>query len=134
MVVLFNKDKQFIGYGDNFPSNPELGILKKEISSEEFDLSVWRWDGDFDTGSMVKISDNPYPINNMDLQNSLYEKIYKEYPIDLQNLIIIKKLKIICDNMTNNIMTDEFKNMSDLIIKAVEIYDHENKFYLAENE
>jgi hypothetical protein len=128
MFVIFNKDKKFVAYSDNFPDNHNF--LKREIPADKLDLKTWRWEGDYDTGSFVPINDSPYPKTKKDLQKSLFDRIYKEYPIDLQNVIIIKQLQKICNSYGNNFMNDDFKDMSDLILKAVENYEHDTNFYL----
>ena len=139
MFALFNKDKNFISYSEDLPLNPNFknfmpNILMREIPIDKRDLTVWRWEGNYDNGEMVLIDEIPYPTKKSDLNYSLFEKIYEKYPIDLQNVIIIKQLKKLCDNVSGNIMTEEFKEMSDLLLKAVEIYEHQNKFYLNNNE
>jgi hypothetical protein len=139
MVAIFNNNKKFISYSEDLSLNPNLktftqNILMREIPLDKEDLTIWRWEGDYDNGEMVLINDISYPTKKSDLDYSLYEKIYEKYPIDLQNVIIIKQLKLLCDNVSNNIITNDFKEMSDLLLKAVENYEYDNKFYLKNDE
>jgi hypothetical protein len=128
MFVLFNKDKKFIAYTEDFPDNSNF--FKREIPADKSDLSVWRWEGDYESGSFVPIEESPYPENKTDVQKNLFDRIYKEYPIDLQNVIIIKQLQKICKHIGSDFINDDFNDMSNLILKAVEIYEHDSKFYL----
>ena len=57
MFVLFNKNKEFIGYSPDFPNIPNLNIFKFEISQDKSDLTEWKWVGDMLTGKMIKIND-----------------------------------------------------------------------------
>jgi hypothetical protein len=132
MFALFNSSKNFIGYGNEIPDNPNLNLSVKEIPSDKQDLTVWRWDGDFDNGKMVLINENPYPVEKIDLDTSLYDKIYQNYPIDLQIVILMKQVKLLSEKA--NCLDPEFDEMSKLILKAVENYEHERKFYLNNNE
>ena len=131
MFALFN-NKKFIGYGKDLPNNPNLNLSVKEISLDKQDFTVWRWDGDFDNGKMVLINENPYPVEKIDLDTSLYEKIYNNYPLDLQIVILIKQVKLLSEKA--NCLDPEFDKMSNLILKAVENYEHDRKFYLNNNE
>jgi hypothetical protein len=123
MFVLFNKDKKFIGYSADAPDNPD--IFKKPIPSDKTDFTKWRWDGSYDDGQMVFINENPYPDSEYELQYSLFNKINKDYPIDLQVVYIIKQLRVLATK--NNCIIPEFGIMSDLILKAVEKYENQYK-------
>ena len=57
MFALFNTNKNFIGYGEDLPNNPNLNLSVKEIPPDKQDLTIWRWDGDFDNGEMVLINE-----------------------------------------------------------------------------
>jgi hypothetical protein len=131
MFVLFNKNKEFIGYSEDCPSIPT--IFKKEISQEKSDITKWRWDGDFENGQMVSLYENPYEITEQDLQEDLFEKINTEYPIDLQIVILMKQIKEIASSSRIK-LNDDFSKMSDIILKAVEIYEEEHKFFIDDNK
>ena len=131
MFVLFNKNKEFIGYSEDCPSIPT--IFKKEISQEKSDITKWRWDGDFENGQMVSLYENPYEITEQDLQEDLFEKINREYPIDLQIVILMKQIKEIASSSRIK-LNDDFSKMSDIILKAVEIYEEEHKFFIDDNK
>ena len=123
MFVLFNKNKEFVGYSADAPDNPN--IYKKLVPLDKRDFTKWRWDGTYDDGEMVYINENPYPDSEYGLQLSLFNKIYKEYPIDLQIVHIIKQLRVIAEK--NESLTADFAIMSDLILNAVEKYENQYK-------
>jgi len=83
MYAVFDLNKTFISYSDNmFGGN----FLFKEIAEEESDILNWRWDGDYDTGKMVKLENEPYP-------NILTENIFEEkYPISVFFTILLKQM------------------------------------------
>jgi hypothetical protein len=55
MFVLFDKNKNFIGYSPDFPDTPNLNIFKLKLPEEQSDITKWVWDGDMITGKMIKI-------------------------------------------------------------------------------
>jgi hypothetical protein len=57
MYVLFDKNKNFIGYSPDFPDTPNLGIFKLKLPEDQSDINEWTWEGDMFTGKMVKIKD-----------------------------------------------------------------------------
>jgi hypothetical protein len=125
MLALFNKNKNLIGYGEDIPENPNLKIYKKEIPEDKKDLTKWRWVGDFDTGQMVSIKNNPFQLSYEQERDFIFNKIYNNYPIDTQLIILMKQVRTLCEN--TSLLTDEFKNMSDLIFKAVDIHNKADK-------
>jgi hypothetical protein len=56
MFVLFDKNKNFIGYSEDIPSLPTLNILKLKLPKEKEDISKWKWDGNMITGKMIPIN------------------------------------------------------------------------------
>jgi hypothetical protein len=56
MYALFNKNKELIGYSEDFPDTPNLDVFKYKIPIEQSNLMEWRWVGDMLNGKMVKIS------------------------------------------------------------------------------
>jgi len=123
MFALFNKNKEFVGYSADAPDSPN--IYKKLVPEDKRDFTKWRWDGTYDEGEMVNINENPYPDSEYELQLSLFNRIYKDYPIDLQIAHIIKQLRIIAEK--SECLTAEFGIMSDLTLKAVEKYENQHK-------
>ena len=55
MFVLFNRDKKFIGYSEDIPDTPNLGVLRLELPEVFNDLTKWQWEGDMLSGGMVEI-------------------------------------------------------------------------------
>jgi hypothetical protein len=132
MFALFNKQKKFIGYSADIPDIES--ILKVKISDEHTDFTKWKWHGEYDTGRMVSLSENPIVFEEIDLKASLFSKIKKEYPLDVQNVIMIKQIKKLCDYFDSNMKNDDFKEMSDTLLKAVELHEKDTKFYIEKNE
>lgn len=125
MFVLFNKDKKFIGYSSDISENSEL--LKLEIPEEKSDISFWKWEGTYENGRMVPI-DVGYPIEEYELEKSLFEYINKNYPIQTQMINIIKQLrKIVKENA--ELEDYQFMDMSDCIINAVEKMNNRINYY-----
>jgi hypothetical protein len=58
MFVLFNKEKEFMGYSPDMPDIPLLEIFKLKLPDEVSDITKWKWDGDMFTGKMVPIEKN----------------------------------------------------------------------------
>jgi hypothetical protein len=132
MFALFNLNKSFIGYSDNIPEHLESGILKKEIPEDKSDLIKWRWDGSYDDGQMVSLEEKPYTITEKELQDSLFRTIYEEYPIDVQIVNLIKQVYLLSYKTPE--LLPEFERMANMIIKAVDLYEEQRKFYIEKNE
>ena len=125
MFALFNKDKIFIGYSNDIPDTST--VLKKEIPKEQSDIMLWRWEGDYENGRMVSV-DIGYPIEEIELEKELFSFIDKNYPPQIQMLNIIKQLRKIVQN-NENIQDDNFVDMSDYILNAVDKYDKRVNYY-----
>jgi hypothetical protein len=55
MFVLFNKEKQFVGYSEDIPDLPTLNIFKLKLSDDVSDITKWKWEGDMFNGKMIPI-------------------------------------------------------------------------------
>jgi hypothetical protein len=55
MFALFDKNKKFIGYSDDFPDHPTLNVFKFKIPDDKTDIMKWHWVGDMFNGGMQKI-------------------------------------------------------------------------------
>jgi hypothetical protein len=85
MYAIFDSNKEFISYGAQPLNGP---FFSKELPDEKSDFLQWRWVGNYDTGEMVKLEENPY-------ENILNEKFFQDkYPFDIFNSIILKQLFI----------------------------------------
>jgi hypothetical protein len=122
MFALFNLNKQFIGLAPDIPSTAKL--LKKEIPKEQSDPKIWRWEGDYDNGKMIKILSDEQ-IEEFDLEEQLFEEIYIKYPPGIQLINIIKQLHKITpiDNMDK-----DFALMAQSVFSAVENYEKRFKY------
>jgi hypothetical protein len=58
MYVLFNADKQFVGYSEDIPDLPTLNILKLKLPKEVENINKWKWSGDMFNGKMIPIEEN----------------------------------------------------------------------------
>jgi hypothetical protein len=132
MFALFNLNKSFIGYSDNIPEHLEKGILKIEIPDDRSDLTKWRWDGNYEDGQMVNLEEKPYMVTEKELQDSLFRTIYEEYPIDVQIVNLIKQVYLLSYKTPE--LLPEFEKMANMIIKAVDLYESQRKFYVEKNE
>jgi hypothetical protein len=74
-----------LGYSPDIPENSN--ILKKEIPEEQSDVTLWRWEGNYDNGKMVSI-DIGYPVEEIELERQLFEYIGKEYPINVLTAVL----------------------------------------------
>jgi hypothetical protein len=131
MFALFNLQKSFIGFSDDIPEHLNKSILKKEIPQDKSDLTKWRWEGDYD-GQMVSLNEKPYTVTEKELQDTLFKTIYKDYPIDLQVINVIKQLYLLSYKTSS--LLPEFDKMAKTIIHAVDLYEKHRKFYLEQNE
>jgi hypothetical protein len=109
MIALFNSDKVFIGFCENFPDN--LNFLKKEIPKEYSNPTKYTWAGTYDDGGFVEIEKLSY-INN---QKRKVDETLHKYPLEIQMLNIIKQLQILLE--ANKALYDpSFKQMADEIL------------------
>jgi hypothetical protein len=54
MFVLFDKNKNFIGYSEDIPDLPTLNIFRLKLPKDKQDITEWGWEGDMFNGKMVK--------------------------------------------------------------------------------
>lgn len=54
MFVLFNKDKNFIGYSEDIPDLPTLNVFRLKLPEDKQDITEWGWEGNMFNGKMVK--------------------------------------------------------------------------------
>jgi hypothetical protein len=55
MFVLFNKNKEFVGYSEDMPDLPNVNIFKLKLPEDKSDITKWKWEGDMFTGKMILI-------------------------------------------------------------------------------
>lgn len=104
MYVVFDQTKNFISYSDDiFETQSDFNLYFKKIPSDKSDLLKWRWDGDYDTGQMVLISENKYVEN--------YNKNFFEnkFPFSIFMSIILKQIYLISEKL----------NATDIIFKQM---------------
>ena len=98
MYALFNKEKKFIGFSPNqIPNN-----LTKKISEEHSDFTIWKWEGDYDTGKMVLINSN-IKTEEIELDKALFNYIDSKYPLKVQLINMMTQLRKIVQY--NDILT-----------------------------
>ena len=111
MIALFNSDKNFIGFCENFPENKNLNFFKINVPEKYSNPSKYTWSGDFYNGEFIEIE--------KEIELSKYkqtiDEIIKKYPIQTQIINIIKQLDIL--SKKNNIYDCDFREMSTEILK-----------------
>jgi hypothetical protein len=130
MFVLFNKNKVFVGYSPDIPENSDL--LKIEIPESQSDISIWKWEGDYDNGRMVPLS-NGYPVEEIELERELFEYIDKKYPLPVQMTNIIRQISKILKNHPN-LEDDEFVDMSHYVLNAVDKANKRIKYFRSNSQ
>jgi len=107
MYAIFNKKtKEFIGFSPN-EAITMGNVLYKDIGPK-IDVGLYRWHGDYDSGSLVAKSSVNYLIDEYKLEKKLFSKVTRKYPI-------ITQLKIIIDQLNTTFIedqqTEEFKEL-----------------------
>jgi len=103
MFVLFNNQKEFIGYSDQLP--PTIQYYRN--IGENFDINKNFWDGDYDNGSLKKIETQK--INEFELEFDFVNKVKALYNTEISHLLCIKQLGKISEYI--NLFDSEFKEM-----------------------
>ena len=103
MFVLFNNQKEFIGYSDQLPPT----IQYYQNIGENFDINKNFWDGDYDNGSLKKIETQK--INEFELEFDFVNKVKALYNTEISHLLCIKQLGKISEYI--NLFDPEFKEM-----------------------
>lgn len=100
MYAIFNDQKEFLSYGDQPLGGSFLSIL---IPDDKTNLTEWRWDGDYDTGGMVRLESTPYEevMNQDSFQN--------KYPLPLYMSLILKQLYVI--SKKENLLSENYAEM-----------------------
>lgn len=109
MYVVFDENKTFVSYSDEKFDGP---YLFKEINHTKEDLFNWRWVGDYDTGQMAPVNEQPYE------EPSTEEFFQKKYPLPLLLSLLLKQLYILADNQklldyNFEIMVKDFIKMNE---------------------
>jgi hypothetical protein len=130
MFVLFNKNKSFVGYSPDIPENSDL--LKILIPESQSDISIWKWEGDYDNGRMVPLA-NGYPVEEIELERELFEYIDKKYPLAVQLTNIIRQIsKILKSNP--ELEDDDFVDMSHYVLNAVDKANKRIKYFRSNSQ
>lgn len=114
MIAVFNQNKNFISFSnEKFDGD----FLFKEIPEEQSNLFEWRWEGNFDDGGMVKLSDNFY-------EEELSEKGFKnKYPLPLMLSILFRQMFIISEKL--NITDYQF---NELVKDFLNTFENEEEY------
>lgn len=83
VYFLFNKiTKEFIGFTfDPDSISPNILYRVVTISSDE-NIRDITWEGDYDTGKMVRSGDSAYTVTEFDLENKFYERFFRKYHLE----------------------------------------------------
>lgn len=103
MFVLFNNQKEFIGYSDQLPPT----IQYYHNIDENFDINKNFWDGGYDDGAIKKIETQK--INEFELESDFVNKVKALYNTEISHLLCIKQLGKISEYI--NLFDPEFKEM-----------------------
>lgn len=102
MYVVFDENKNFISYSDSI-FQTQVNLFFKEIPPDKSDLLKWRWEGDYDTGQMVLISDNGYPET---YNKNTFES---KFPFSVFMSIMLKQIYLISEKL----------NATDIVFKQM---------------
>jgi Golgi nucleoside diphosphatase len=103
MFVLFNNQKEFIGYSDQLPPS----IQYYHNIDGGFDINKDFWDGDYENGSMKKIETQK--LNEFELESDFVNKVKALYNTETSHLLCIKQLGKIAEYI--NLFDPTFKEM-----------------------
>lgn len=131
MFVLFNKEKKFIGYSPDIPSQAD--ILKKEIPKSKCDFNIWKWEGDYDTGGMISIFEEGYSKEDLNLEKKLFSEINAKYPLNTQLINIIRQVKNLSES-SPSLQDCVFMDMADEILNAIELQEKRIKYITARSK
>lgn len=122
MYALFNKEKKFIGFSpDQIPNS-----LIKEIPKEQSDFTLWKWQGDYDTGKMILINSD-VKIEEIEIDNALFRYVESKYPLKVQLINIITQLRKVVQ-YNDILQDDDFMDMSGAILNMVDKYKKRIKY------
>jgi hypothetical protein len=102
VYLLFNKkNQQFMSYCESLDNIPIDNFLVKEISLESlgikdgvFNLARYRWEGDFETGSLVDLfAENKSVVILDDVDKKYNQLFFRKYPLEQCVFEILKYLK-----------------------------------------
>lgn len=103
MFVLFNNQKEFIGYSDQIPPS----IQFYHDIGNNFDISKEFWDGGYDNGSLKKIENQK--LNEYELESDFIHKVKALYNTEISHLLCIKQIAKISEYI--NLFDPNFKEM-----------------------
>lgn len=125
MYAVF-KNNKFVSYSESKEGLEETHQLK-EIPDNQRNLKLWRWVGDYDNGKMVHRYEHEYPELELEAEKQLFEIIEKSYPPGVQLTLVIKQLYKLSSHL--NILNEEFSEMAEIVLTAVEKQAKRLKFY-----
>jgi len=114
MFAVFNQNKNFISFSnEKFDGN----FLFKEIPDDQSNLLEWRWEGNYDDGYMVKLSENFY-------EEELSENAFKnKYPLPLMLSVLFRQMFIMSEKL--NITDYQF---NELVKDFLNTFENEEEY------
>jgi hypothetical protein len=114
MFAVFNQNKNFISFSnEKFDGD----FLFKEIPENQSNMFEWRWEGNYDDGQMVKLSESFY-------SDELSETGFKnKYPIPLMLSILFRQVFIISEKL--NITDYQF---NELVKDFLNTFENEEEY------
>ena len=126
MYAIF-KDNKFVSYVKSKEGLEDTHQIK-EIPIHQQNLRLWKWEGDFENGRMIDRYEEGYSKEELQIEKQLLETVEKVYPPGVQLTLVIKQLYTLAQNQ--NLLNEDFKEMADTVLTAVEKQTKRLKFYL----
>jgi hypothetical protein len=81
--LIFNKDKKFVAFTDDATNfSPNFLIKSIDLDTNEFELSRYRYDGDYDNGKLVDLLSEKKSVVTEDEIHRKYDiLLYRKYSI-----------------------------------------------------
>lgn len=126
IYFLFNKNtKEFIGFTFEESSvSPHLLYRVGTITNEE-DIKDISWEGDYETGRMIRLGDSEAIVTEYDLEGKFYDRMFRKYGVE-------KIIELLLDYYSSFDELDgpaEFKNLIEFHKKNRKKLNDEINFF-----
>ena len=93
LYVIFNANGQYVALSLE-PLRGNIKIKELEVDAG-FNLAMYDWVGDFDSGSLQLKSDIPHMVSSLNIEEKFYDKLFRKYPIERMLTIMLAQLRVI---------------------------------------
>jgi len=130
MYCIFNKQtKKLIGYCDKSTFEAAKNqYLFYEIPPEKRNLLAYKWEGDYESGSMVPLVGDTYDVSEYEEEKKLVEKLETLYPFYTQMYILGKQLYHFIELKESGLLP-EFKDWFESTSKLLQHYEKRKKYF-----